>query len=286
MDDKDLEALKKLIETGNVTRAAQELFTTQPSLTKRLQKIEAELGCELFARSKKGIAPLPALERSLPKIESAVRLMEEIRDETRAASGEVAGKLKLGASVNFARYKLPALLHWYMKHYPGVQVLLQANQSMIVYRALVRGDIAVAVVRGSYPWKEGRVEVSREAVCVVRGAESASRPLEKLPFIARRSDQGLEDDFTRWRSERGLLGDSDQSRLVVNDIGTCLEMVRRGLGWSLLPSICLEGFDGVVEPAFFKDGTPLERVTHALWRDETAELPQVKAFLDCLMPER
>ena len=44
MDDKDLEALKKLIETGNVTRAAQELFTTQPSLTKRLQKIEAELG--------------------------------------------------------------------------------------------------------------------------------------------------------------------------------------------------------------------------------------------------
>ena len=283
MDDKDLEALQKLIETGNVSKAAQELFTTQPSLTKRLQKIEAELGCPLFARSKKGIAPLPSLERVLPKIELAVRTMDEIREETRAASGEVAGKLKLGCSVNYARYTLPELLRDYMGRYPKVQVLLSVNQSPVIYRRLVRGEAAAAVLRGDYPWKEGRAELSRESICVVRAACHANTPLEQLPYVARSTDAAHEAEFTRWRAERGLADDREQSRLAVNDISTCLEMVRQGLGWSLLPSICLDNFDGAAEPAFFKDGSPFERTTWLLWRDEAAGLPQVKAFLNALM---
>ena len=43
MDEKDCEMLEMLEQTGNITKAAGKLFTTQSALTKRIQKLEEEL---------------------------------------------------------------------------------------------------------------------------------------------------------------------------------------------------------------------------------------------------
>lgn len=56
-------------------------------------------------------------------------------------------------------------------------------------------------------------------------------------------------------------------------------MVKAGLGWSIVPEICLSYFDGIAEPLFFADGTPLTRSTYLLYRRREAELPQVRAFI-------
>ena len=53
MDEQDIELLKTLIDTQNITKTAKKLYTTQSSLTKRIQKIEQDLGCQLFIRSRK-----------------------------------------------------------------------------------------------------------------------------------------------------------------------------------------------------------------------------------------
>ena len=55
MDEKDYELLLDLNETKNITKTAQKLYMTQPAITKRIQKMEEELQCTLFLRSKKGI---------------------------------------------------------------------------------------------------------------------------------------------------------------------------------------------------------------------------------------
>lgn len=54
MDEKDYELLLELNESKNITKAAQKLYMTQPAITKRIQKMEEELQCTLFLRSKKG----------------------------------------------------------------------------------------------------------------------------------------------------------------------------------------------------------------------------------------
>ncbi|MCI6948155.1 MAG: LysR family transcriptional regulator, partial [Oribacterium sp.] len=65
MDEKDIEIFRSLIKTGNVTKSSEKLYTTQSSLTKRIQKMEEELGCQLFIRTKKGVLPTPAAEKIL-----------------------------------------------------------------------------------------------------------------------------------------------------------------------------------------------------------------------------
>ncbi len=51
MDEKDCELLLELKQSQNITKAAQKLFITQPALTKRIQKIEEELQCQLLLRT-------------------------------------------------------------------------------------------------------------------------------------------------------------------------------------------------------------------------------------------
>ena len=79
MDEQDIELLKTLIDTQNITKTAKKLYTTQSSLTKRIQKMEQDLGCQLFIRSRKGILPTPAAEGIFPEIEKISQSMEHIR---------------------------------------------------------------------------------------------------------------------------------------------------------------------------------------------------------------
>lgn len=65
-------------------------------------------------------------------------------------------------------------------------------------------------------------------------------------------------------------------------LSICVAMVKAGLGWSIVPEICLSYFDGIAEPLFFVDDTPLTRSTYLLYRRRETELPQVRAFIQTL----
>jgi len=58
-----IEYFVRVAETGSVTEAAAQLFISQPPLSRQIQLLEAELGTELFARTRKGMTLLPAGQR-------------------------------------------------------------------------------------------------------------------------------------------------------------------------------------------------------------------------------
>jgi len=55
MDSRQLEAFLRVARVGRLGQAASELYITQPALTARIQRLERELGGELFVRSKRGM---------------------------------------------------------------------------------------------------------------------------------------------------------------------------------------------------------------------------------------
>ena len=77
MDEKDYELLLDLNRTKNITKTAQELYMTQPAITKRIQKMEEELQCTLFLRSKKGI-----LFKGGVSLESLAEVKAVVMDKT------------------------------------------------------------------------------------------------------------------------------------------------------------------------------------------------------------
>lgn len=277
MDEKDCELIEMLWETRNITKAAERLFTTQSALTKRIQKLEEELGCELFIRSRKGVLFTPVAERILPYVRQVSDFMDRIRSQVAIYRKEVAGTLKLGVSINFARYRLADVLKGFMDKYPNVDIHVSTMQSTNLYQSLVKNEISIAIVRGSFKWNEGMVTLSEEPVCLVTAREHAGEPLNSYPYIGRHTDAGFYDKIQLWRAENGC--QESRTNLWVDDIGSCLEMVSRGIGWSILPEICLKQFDGQITPLYFKDGTPFTRSSHILYKHDYFELPQVKKFI-------
>ena len=68
MDEQDIELLKTLIDTQNITKTAKKLYTTQSSLTKRIQKMEQDLGCQLLSVPAKAFSLHPLLRGSSRKL--------------------------------------------------------------------------------------------------------------------------------------------------------------------------------------------------------------------------
>ena len=118
--------------------------------------------------------------------------------------------------------------------------------------------------------------LEREAVCLIRSRAHANTPLDQMRYIGRDSNPEHMSMKARWLMEHGL---EPTSALNVDGLSACVSMVQAGLGWSIVPEICLSYFDGLSEPLFFADGTPLTRSTYLLYRKREYELPQVREFI-------
>lgn len=276
MDEKDLLIFLTLAETGNLTRTAEKLYLAQPTLSKRLQNMEAELGAPLFLRSKHGVTLTPAGEDARKTIQKAVNEFEALRDRIQLGKGTVGGTLRMEASIDYANYRLPKILAEYTARYPEVTLKVSSDHSRDCMRKLQEGQAYLAIVRGEYDWDDGKILLEREAVCLIRSRANANTPLDRMRYIGRDANPEHMSMKARWLMEHKL---EPASPLNVDGLSACVSMVQAGLGWSIVPEICLSYFDGVAEPLFFSDGTPLTRSTYLLYRKREFELPQVREFI-------
>ena len=279
MEEKDFTLLDTLGKTRNITKAADSLFTTQSALSKRIMTLEQELGITLMTRSRQGIRFTPEGEIVLAHVRRASETLSAMRAELEASRDYVSGTMSAGISVNYARYILPDILASFRKDYPHVITHISIDQSRNIFTRLLKGEFDLAVVRGIYDWKEKSILLSSENICAVLGRSDAGRELSSIPYIGRKTDAAFEREILQWMRENGL---KSEAGIYVDSIETCTEMARRGLGWAIVPEICLKNFDGEIRELVFSDGRAFTRTTYLLYTDEAAKLPQVKAFTEAV----
>lgn len=280
MNEKDFEMLRVLDESRNITRAAEKLYMTQSALSKRIKALEEELETELVVRSRQGIRFTPAGERVLTYSKAAAREMEQMRRGLDSMQGQVCGTLRAGFSINYALYRLPEVLASYHKRCPLVRMDIATGHSRHLYQQMLEGNMDIAVLRGEYPWDGTQFLLSQENICLIYSPEYKNVPLSDYLYIDHRTDSTLASLMARWRFEHGVTGDAGS--FVVDNITSCLEMVKRGLGWALVPEIALDDFDDCICPCTFENGEPFVRRTYIFCQRDATALPQVQLFMDAL----
>lgn len=277
MDERDFKLLEVLNKTKNITHAANLLYVTQSALSKRISAIEEELGTKVILRSRQGIHFTPEGEQILKYTKEAAQQLQQMRTVIDLGKDYISGTLKVGISIEYAIHNLPDILAKYQKQYPHVNTQITTDQSRKLYQSIQKGNIDVAVVRGEYNWKEHKILLNREKVCLIRSQEDKDKPLSAIPYIDRKTDASFEKEMSQWIRENGI--HPEPNRIKVNNVTTCVEMVNRGLGWAIIPEICLPHFKGEIEPLHFKNGEPFVRSTYILFSETVLKLPQVKAFI-------
>lgn len=280
MRDFDWQVLVTLHKTHNISKTAELLYVSQPTLTKRIQIIEDELGIPLIVRSRKGSVFTPEGDRLAQKAETIVAAIQEVKMEAALRRGGTGGVLRLGVPYSYVRYVLPHLLAEYAKLHPGVDVDIVTGLSDDLARRVEDDTIDVCFARyNALDSHLERIDISDDQIYIV-----ANRPfkLEELPAMncIEFSRNGMVNSkIKRWWNERFSQPYAVKYKVPTGDCA--VQMVINGLGYGIFPDPNYFRFEKglYAYPMTFLDGSQLTRHTCLLYEKANLKTPLLADFV-------
>lgn len=137
-------AFAAVVDGGGVTRAAERLNLTQPTVSLQLKRLEGALGVALFAREGRRLRLTEEGER----FESHARELLALNDRTVAAFGgtPLAGEVELGVAQDLAGAQLSGALARFAKTHPGVRLRVRVDRSRTLAESARSGGLDAALV--------------------------------------------------------------------------------------------------------------------------------------------
>ena len=132
----------------NFTKAAAELYITQPAVTKHIHELERQFKVKLFDRNGSGIKLTSAGETLLQHTEQLFSVYRNLEFEMNHLSQKHKGKLRLGASTTIAQYVLPPVLAAFHKKFSEIQITLITNNTEQIENALKNSEIDLGIIEG------------------------------------------------------------------------------------------------------------------------------------------
>ena len=183
------------------TKAAHELFITQPAVTKHINELEKQIGKPLFNRHGNSISLTGEGELLLSYAKRILALYQELDDELNSLQKNLTGHLRIGASTTIAQYILPRILAGFKKHYPEVQLTLINANTERIEQLLLENSIDIGMIEGNSTLPQLHYEpfVQDEIVLVASsdnrkaGPEISIEALKTLPLVIREEGSGTLD---------------------------------------------------------------------------------------------
>ncbi|MCP3018454.1 LysR family transcriptional regulator [Cupriavidus basilensis] len=142
---RQLNAIDAIARLGGVSRAAEELHITQPTVSLQLKLLEEAIGAPLLQRAGRGAQLTPAGEVMAGYAGQILRLWREATEEVAALKGNLAGTLRVGA-ITTAEYLLPSMLVAFTADQPDVKIKLHVGNREEIVRMLAMHEIDLAII--------------------------------------------------------------------------------------------------------------------------------------------
>jgi DNA-binding transcriptional LysR family regulator len=243
----DIKAFLAVYDDPSLTRAADKLCLTQSAVSRRIQRLEEQLGGALFDRSVKPLRPTALARRIYIQ---ARRLISQADEFVQLASedGEPSGTLRLGVTQCISDVALTDILSRLKAAHAALAVQLQTDWSGNLLHAASTGqlDIAIAFMQHGTTFAaplEGQCAISLETVVVQSraaprvGRRTGVAGLADQDWILNAGGCGYRAALERAMAQRGT-----RMRVFVDsqDIEGQLKLVASGLGLGLVPRAFLE----------------------------------------------
>jgi DNA-binding transcriptional LysR family regulator len=243
MNLRQLHYLLAIADEGSFTRAAEQLFVAQPSLSQQIKSLERELGGPLLERLPTGVRLTAAGKAFLPEARAAVTHAERARRNARSALGLEAGELEVATVTSVAFGVLPPAFERWRERYPGTTITLREYTHRRALDDAVRlgvGDIAV----GPRPrgWPGPVVELGwEEFVVVLPAVDPLAKNKRPVPL-----EELAERDWVLFGPHHGLseliletcarAGFTPRRTVQTGQVAAAGHLAAAGLGVTIIPS--------------------------------------------------
>ncbi len=286
-----LKIFLKLVEYQSVTKAAEELYLTQPAVSIQLKKMQSQFAVpltEVVGRQLYITDFGKEIARSAQKI---VNEIEVINYKTQSFKGTLAGRLNLSI-VSTAKYVMPYFLSDFMRRYSGVDLTMDVTNKGRVVQSLEQNEVDFALV-SVIPdqLKLSRVELMQNKLYLVGGTAikrnekwPIKKIFEKYPLLFREQGSATRAAMEAFMAEKNL---PTFKKIELTSNEALKQALIAGLGYSIMPLIGIKNElkSGDLEIIPFRN---LPIITHwnLVWMEAKRLSPVAEAFLDFVTEEK
>ncbi len=251
MELKQLRSFAAVVRYGSFTRAAENTYLSQPTISTHIRALEEELNTQLLLRDTKNLQVTP---RGQELYECACRMLElqdNLLQRWRQSDQHI---IQLGASTIPSAYILPEVLPLYGKENPGSYFVVHQSDSRQVIEGVAGGlfDVGMSgmpcqdeAIRCEPFFRDRMVlitPVSRRFLALQSQGEQALPELLREPIILRETGSGSQKSADRFLAQMGLRENELRVTARVNDQESIKNLVSGGLGVSIVSEKAVRDF--------------------------------------------
>ena len=287
MNFRHLKIFITVCEVGNMTRAAKELYMTQPSVSQAIIELEKYYGVRLFERLNHHLYLTAPGERLLSYAQHILNLSEQAEKELAGLGQD--GSLRIGSSLTIGAYLLPGLVADFHQQNPQVDVFTRVDNTNVIEQLLLEDKLDLGLVEGP----TFSAHIVEEFICpddlvFIASpqhplAKSGKRPAQDLTgqaFIVREAGSGTQNIFEHAMHAAGV---NWKTAGVYNNNQAVKQAVSANLGLAMVSKIAIaeEVQQGKIVPLEI-EGISIRRKFNLVYHQQKIFTRAMQLFRDAI----
>lgn len=284
MTTRHLLIFQKVCETGSITRAAEQLFMTQPAVSHAIRELETELDLVLFDRISRKIFLTEAGKLFLRKVNRILDLYEDLSSGISHLKKQAL--LRIGSSITIANLWLPAIVQAFQAHPHATPHRATIDRASVIQDLLLKNELDLALIEGAISDEQLTcIPFSSYPLLVVCApahpfAQKKALSLKELamePLLLREPGSAIRNTLDSIFLLHGL---SAEPLWTSSNSQVLIQGVKQNLGLTVLPDVLIrrELSEGSLTALTLTDAT-LRNENHIVYHRDKYLTDAIKAFL-------
>lgn len=194
--------------TGNISKAAKELYISQPAISKSIQKLEESVGCKLFSRSSRGVVLTDEGKLLYEHVSEAFETLTMGEEKLKRSIELGVGHLKIGVSSTLCKYLLLPYLKEFIRQNPHISISISCQSTNDTLKLLEDNKIDIGLIGKPENLKNIHFDFLEEIEDIFVAAKDYLRNLKA---------RGIQKDHILQSSTLMLLDKNNMTRRYIDD---------------------------------------------------------------------
>jgi DNA-binding transcriptional LysR family regulator len=247
MDIHQLKVFTSVFKNKSFSKASDELYLTQPTVSEHVKSLEEELNCRLFDRLGRTIIPTKEAEALYSHAMEIIEKANNIKDFIVHLKKEVTGELVIGASTIPGTYLMPSIMAKFRKMYPSISFQILISDSRGIVEKISRHELLIGIVGAKLanshitymPFLEDELIVVSSPV-LIKNRQLTLKELMKLPMVLREEGSGTRRETEKILQDKGVSLEDIKIAGIFGSTDAVKQAVKAGLGVSILSRLSVK----------------------------------------------